>query len=75
MSWSAVYITDMKEAQVIKTRFDFEGIPVQLEYEAVTKIYGFTMDGLGKVKVMVPGEYVERALNIIKDAHKGENFI
>ncbi len=42
------------EADIIKSKLESFQIPVLLQYEAAGRIFGITMDGLGKVKVMVP---------------------
>jgi hypothetical protein len=49
------------EADIIKSKLESYGIPVLLQYEAAGRIFGITMDGLGKVKVMVPRELVAEA--------------
>lgn len=53
------------EAQVIKGRLESEGIPVLLSYESAGLVYGITIDGLGEVKVMVPGHLAEEAREIL----------
>jgi hypothetical protein len=32
-------------------------------------LYGLTVDGLGAVKVLVPEEYIDRALEVINDRY------
>ncbi|HJX69247.1 MAG TPA: DUF2007 domain-containing protein [Dehalococcoidia bacterium] len=53
------------EAQIIKGRLESEGIPVLLRYESAGLVYGITIDGLGEVKVMVPGNLAEEAKEIL----------
>jgi len=53
------------QAQVIKGRLEASGIPAVLDYEAVGQVYGFTVDGLGEVRVMVPVERAEEARELI----------
>ena len=53
-------------ADVIKSHLESEGIPVLLEYESASRVLGLTVDGLGKVMVLVPQELVEDAKNIIE---------
>ena len=55
-------------ADVIKSHLESEGIPVLLEYESASKVLGLTVDGLGKVRVLVPKEMAEDAKNIIGPA-------
>lgn len=54
------------EANVIKSHLESEGIPVLLEYEAIGRIYGITVDGLGMIKVLVPKKCAEEAKRIIE---------
>jgi hypothetical protein len=53
------------EAQIIKGRLESEGIPVLLSYESAGLVYGLTIDGLGKVKIMVPKRLTEEAKEIL----------
>jgi hypothetical protein len=53
------------EAQIIKGRLESEGIPVLLSYESAGLVYGLTVDGLGEVKIMVPGHLAEEAKEIL----------
>ncbi|MCX6013604.1 MAG: DUF2007 domain-containing protein [Chloroflexi bacterium] len=54
------------KAQVIKSHLESEGIPVLLKYESLGRVIGITVDGLGEVKIMVPGSFYERAKEIIE---------
>ncbi len=53
-------------ANVIKSHLESEGIPVLLQYESAGRVYGVTVDGLGEVRILVPGEFAEEAKRIIK---------
>jgi hypothetical protein len=53
-------------ASVLKSHLESEGIPVLLQYESVGRVYGFTVDGLGEVRILVPKELAEKAREIIK---------
>ncbi len=55
------------EAEIVKSKLESYGIPVLLEYESAGRIFGITMDGLGKVKVMVPRELAEEARKALAD--------
>ncbi len=48
-------------ANVIKSKLESYGIPVLLKYESVGITFGITLNGLGKVEIMVPQEYEEDA--------------
>ena len=60
-----VYTARYMEAQIIKGRLENEGIPVLLSYESAGLVYGLTVDGLGEVKIMVPGHLAEGAKEIL----------
>ena len=68
--WIAIYSAVGPEAFIIKGRLEAEGIPVMLKQEAIGKIYGLTVDGLGEIKVCVPTLFKEEALKVI--SVKGE---
>ncbi len=53
------------EAHIIKSRLEAEGIPVLLSYESLGLVYGIITDGLGEIKVMVPGHLAEEAKQIL----------
>jgi len=55
------------EAEIIKSRLESFQIPVLLQYEAAGRIFGITMDGLGKVKILVPLSLFEEAKKIMAD--------
>ncbi len=54
-------------AQVIKAKLEDAGIPVLLEYESIGPIIGITVDGLGKVRVLVPSQYANVARALVKE--------
>jgi hypothetical protein len=51
----------LTDAELIKGYLESEEIPTDLEYESLGPTYGFTMNGLGEVRVCVPEEYREAA--------------
>ncbi len=53
-------------AQVMKTHLESEGIPVLLQAESLATVFGFIVDGLGAVKILVPQECAEEAKQILK---------
>ena len=61
------------QAQVIKTKLESAGIPVLLDYESAGVVLGFTVDGLGEVRVMVPESLAEEARTLL--AEEGENLL
>ena len=62
------------KADLIKARLESEGIPVELKYEAVGKIYGLTVDGLGKVDILVPAGSVARVREILSESFGDEEL-
>jgi len=62
----AIYTAKQIEAQIIKGRLENEGIPVLLSYDSSSVVFGFTVDGLGEVKIMVPERFAEQAREILK---------
>jgi len=70
MKWVSIFTASgLGEAYIIKGRLESEGIPVKLSYEAISKIYGFTVNGLGEVHIMVPSIDVERAIDILSSCN------
>jgi hypothetical protein len=55
------------QAHVFKARLESEGIPVLLKYESLGVVYGFTLDGLGEVCLMVPAAWAEEALRLLAE--------
>lgn len=55
------------EADIIKSKLESFAIPVLLRYEAAGRIFGITMNGLGKVKVMVPRDLLEEAKKVLAE--------
>ncbi len=48
------------------------GIPVRAHGEAVGRIYGLTLDGLGETSIFVPEEYLEEARSILAAGEHGD---
>ncbi len=44
-------------ADAILAALRANGIPARIEGEALAVVYGFTLDGLGEVAIVVPAEY------------------
>jgi hypothetical protein len=55
------------EAEIIKSKLESYEIPVLLQYEAAGRIFGITMDGLGKVRILVPRDLLEEARKVLAD--------
>jgi hypothetical protein len=54
------------EASVMKSHLEAEGIPVLLKYDSASQVFGITVDGLGKVHLMVPEGLAEEARDILR---------
>lgn len=55
-----VVVDGMVEAEIIKAKLESFNIPSLLKFESAGRLFGITMDGLGKVKVMVnEAQYME----------------
>ena len=63
-----VVIDGLMEAEIIKSKLESFEIPCMLKFEAVGRLLGLTTDGLGKVQVMVPPQYLEKAKEILSSA-------
>ena len=59
-------VTDgLMEAEIIKSKLKSFQIPCMLKFETTGRLFGITMDGLGKVQVMVPQKFFSKAKEII----------
>jgi hypothetical protein len=54
------------EAQVVKSFLESNGIPVMLQGDAVSKVYGFTVGGMAEVRVFVPGPLAAQAIELLE---------
>ena len=62
----ALMVVDgLMEAEIIKSKLDNFEIPCMLKFEAVGRLLGITSDGLGKVQIMIPPGYLEKAQEIL----------
>ena len=60
------------EAQQVKTFLEANGIPCRMRGEALRMTHGFTLDGLGVVRICVPSHLVEEARELLAKAESGE---
>ena len=65
--WVILMKTDPKQGEIIRGKLEVSGIEARLEQEAVGKICGFTLNGLGEVKVYVPEKSLEEAKKILRE--------
>jgi len=74
-SWEIVCTASgMVYANILKGRLESEGIPVRLLYEAAGEIYGLTIDGLGKVDILVPVAFLEEARRSLETYYREEDM-
>jgi hypothetical protein len=57
----------MDLAQIYRSKLEAMDIPVLLKYESAGLVFGITVDGLGRVRVMVPQPYAEEAEALLTD--------
>lgn len=60
------------EAQQVKAFLEGSGIPCALRGESLSKTHAFTLDGLGRVELLVPEANAERAIALLASAEAGE---
>jgi hypothetical protein len=62
----------MIQAEIIRGRLESSDIPVLLDYESVGPVYGLTVNGLGEVRIFVPEEKAEDALELLESPPEEE---
>ena len=62
------------KADLIKAKLEAEGIPVELRYEAIGRVYGLTVDGLGQVEILVPAGSVARVREILSESFDADEL-
>lgn len=66
--WVVVYVSQGPlAAEVVKSKLEGCDIPVVLRYEAIGRTLGLTVDGLGKVEVLVPASEEAAARDLLQD--------
>ncbi len=69
--WVTVKVVyGLPQAQIVKGYLESNDILVHLDYEALGRIYGFTVDGLGQVRVQVPESQVQEALELLAEVEE-----
>jgi hypothetical protein len=67
-----VYISQgHMRANAAKLKLEAAGIPAILSYESAGLIFGLTVDGIGEVRVLVPQERADEAMNILAEERPG----
>ncbi len=65
--WVLLLKTAPSEGEIIRGKLESAGIEAMLEQEAIGKIYGLTVDGLGEVKVYVHEDDLKEAKKILEE--------
>ena len=74
-SWQIVSTTSgVIKAKILEGRLVAQGIPVRLQYEPIGEIYAITVDGLGKVQVLVPEPWLEHARRVLEKEYREEDL-
>jgi hypothetical protein len=58
------------EAQVIKSYLESNDIPVMLQGDAVSKVYGFTVGMMAQVKIFVPELLAAKAIELLEETEE-----
>jgi len=59
-------------AQQIRAFLESHEIPCEFQGEALRNTHGFTLDGLGEVRICVGPDYMERARELLERVKAGE---
>jgi hypothetical protein len=59
-------------AEVAKSKLESYGLTVALRYAPVGRVLGLTVDGLGRVEVLVAPEDAARARELLQEAEEPE---
>lgn len=60
------------EAETIRLFLESHGIPAQTSQEALGTVYGLTVGSLGKVRILVPEDRAEEAIDLLRRMEAGE---
>jgi hypothetical protein len=74
MRWVVIHKTNgITDAEILKNMLESFGIPTRLSYEAMGKIYGLTMDGMGVVALLVAEDRAQEAQDILAERFTPES--
>ncbi len=63
-----IVVEGMSEALVIKAKLESFSIPCILKFESAGRLFGITMNGLGKVKLMVNKKDLKKAEELLNES-------
>lgn len=73
MKWINVYTTaGQLEGEIIKAFLEAQGLQVELSQESIARTLGLSAGKLGEVRVLVPEEQAQSALEYIRAMQAGE---
>ena len=61
-----IVVEGLVETEIIKSKLRSYKIPCHVQAETAGRLFGITIDGLGKAKIMVNKKDYKKALSIIK---------
>lgn len=59
-------------AQIYRSKLEAAEIPALLKYESAGLVFGLTVDGLGRVEILVPKDYAQDAEALLADLSEDE---
>jgi hypothetical protein len=73
MNWVTVHTSNgVTEAEILKNMLESFGIPARVSAEAVGKVLGLTVDGLGRAALLVPASRAAEAQDILAEHFSAE---
>ncbi|HET57744.1 MAG TPA: hypothetical protein ENN35_04790 [Deltaproteobacteria bacterium] len=73
--WEVVFVAPgLAYANIAAGRLEAEGIPVRMDYESVAVLYGLTLDGLGRVNLLVPAGELEHARRVLDETYREDDL-
>jgi len=68
MNWVTVHRTNgVTEAEILKNMLESFGIPARVSAEAIGKVLGMTVDGMGVAALLVPENRAREAQDILAE--------
>ena len=73
MNWVTVHRTNgVTEAEILKNMLESFGIPARVSAEAIGKVLGMTVDGMGVAALLVPENRAREAQDILSEHFTAE---
>ncbi|HDT13932.1 MAG TPA: hypothetical protein ENO03_06185 [Candidatus Aminicenantes bacterium] len=73
MNWVTVHTSNgVTEAEILRNMLESFGIPARVSAEAVGKVLGMTVDGLGRAALLVPANRAAEAQDILAEHFSAE---